>query len=203
MSSKKDNFKSEFPRSCEHSILYCFDFDGTLVHGHLHNYLVKAKVKPGFATSVFVQEFYRTNEGIRCPAEWKELFQTLRDCGQSVAITTFSSYPEVVPIVLKDMGLDEEHIKSIHVVSGMPARHNRMCKNEHIAKARTHFNLAQDISCMLIDDDLNNILVAEAVGHLAVWADPDQYTFIDIIRTKSWWSHRLASMKTSTLNRHV
>lgn len=163
---------SAAPRRC----LVCFDLDGTLVRGHLHNHLVTdCKVVPGAVPLHLIHAFLDAQEtGLRYPQRLKETFEMLYTQGHAIAITTYSSFPEVVPVILTRIGLAVDIIHLIHVVHGLPSKANRMGKNSHIAQARTHFQLPEGTPCLLVDDDQSNIMWATKVGHLTVLADdPD------------------------------
>jgi FMN phosphatase YigB (HAD superfamily) len=154
----------------------CFDLDGTLVRGHLHNHLVsECKVVPGAVPLHLIHAFLDSADtGLRHQRRLKATFEMLHVQGHAIAITTYSSFPEVVPVILTRLGLAADLIQVIHVVHGLPAKCNRMGKNAHIAQARTHFALPEGTPCVLVDDDPSNIAWAAKVGHRTVQADdPD------------------------------
>jgi len=160
--------------------LYCIDLDGTLVKGHLHNYLMMNCLEKcsNKLTYNFLQDFQR---GLREPALMKELFEVLHKNGQPIAITTFSSFPEVIPIILSEIGLSEDVIASIHVVHGLAHKLGPPGKNGHIQQAKKHFQLGHDIPCLLIDDDVSNTNYAKQSGHSIIHANPFGPTFVDEI----------------------
>lgn len=148
--------------SKSNKILFCFDFDNTIVNGHFHNHLAGLGIPNKQASSQKIQEMLATYDILNS----KELLKTIRlilKQGHYLAITTWGEYPEVITPTLKKLGLNQKEIKQVHIESGIPINQN-LCKSDHIKRAKKHFKITNNTNVFLIDDDEKNIAQAIKEG---------------------------------------
>jgi hypothetical protein len=146
--------------------LYCFDFDNTIVDGHYHNELNKKGVKPGKATLGDINTLL-VKHPILNQSKLLETFRSILKNDHHLAITAWNEYPEVIPWILRILGLTEDEIAKVHIESGFPTSFDQG-KSEHIEKAKKHFNVTDNRFVWLIDDDEKHIAQAKKDGQLTV-----------------------------------
>ena len=156
-------------------LLFCFDFDQTIVKGHFHHLLTVERNK--ITSSGKNKKFDVVNHtkvllndssvGLKNPDKLKEAIQLALQNGHHVAITSFTSYPETFIPTLEKLGLSKDEIDLIPGISGFPASNN-VGKNDHIRQAMARFGINNNKSVWLIDDDPSNCDRARAEGFQAV-----------------------------------
>lgn len=148
--------------------LFCFDFDQTLVNGHFHNTIVKAKVKTRDAMLQLIESLLvDPTVGLKNPKEVKDIMQSALRNGHAVAIVSFTSFPECFVPTLTKLGLSPDEIAQIGQFHGFPS-HPKLYKNEHIAKAMDFAGITNKQNVYLIDDDPQNCAFAEQIGCHAI-----------------------------------
>lgn len=166
--------------SRDQRMLLCLDFDQSLVKGHFHHELSwnmrispeEVRHNPEKYADLLIAKFGLKNPTAVC--------RTIRDAlsdGHHIAITSFTLYPEIIPIVLKRMGLTGSEIAAIRIEGGFPVdgpgSPNR--KNEHIEKAMQYFEVKDPKHVLLADDDKLNIEKAKEAGYLGVLIPVDEH----------------------------
>ncbi len=163
--------------------LVCIDFDLTMTKIHIHNMMVNKKLPPKYKNNPILingKKIKTEDPNDKAQYELKKLktlldddflrnsknqkffFNQLIKSEIKIAIVSHTAYPEVIDIALDELGLDKEKIL---VISGI----NKKNKNEHIKKALEYYKI-DDIekqNVLLIDDDINNLKAAKALGYSA------------------------------------
>lgn len=89
----------------------------------------------------------------------KSLIAKLLDEGHQFVITTFSSYPDSIKVLLQQLGLEQEQINRIPIIGDLPKMDfkdpNR--KMEHIEKAKASTGISCNSNVILVDDSKDNI----------------------------------------------
>lgn len=129
----------------DNTALFIFDFDGTLVKGHSHNYIgeklggliarniqnrrfssyderdkEKARLEQKF--SIELMEVFLDNDklGWKNKEQLVRLFKNIISSGHKIAIASFNDYPNAVKYALEQL-LDKEIVKNIYIKTGLPA----------------------------------------------------------------------------------
>jgi len=168
-------------------MLFCFDFDDTLVNAHFHSKLAE-KGFPSQSASEQVINSLIKQFGVKNQVELKECMQTILKEGHALAITSFTMYPEVAVPTLKAIGLLPQEINQVLVVGGFPenvsnntppmvctprydnrgnAGHSHK-KEQHIGVAMKQFGISDPSCVVLIDDSPANIQKANQSGHVGL-----------------------------------
>ena len=179
--------------------LICLDFDYTMVMGHFHSTLASNSIPALYdgnnGAQVTAAKHWASQLvnafGFKNPKQLIDMIQQALRNGHKVAITSYSAYPLVIEeslrILLKDSGLSQDEIASIHVVGGFPYSNaagygidatgqieidKTFGKELHIAEAQEHFNKQgcefTPGSIVLADDDVHNVSRARAAGHVGI-----------------------------------
>ena len=170
MSKKKlKEFEKEEKKLLElKQYLFCWDFDQTIIKGHLHTFLQEMGVAPGEASEIIVKKFLdNPDNGLKNPVMLLNFFRLAIENNHKIAITTFSAYPEVISPTLRILGLLEEEIIKIKIISGPPIN-KELGKLEHIEKAMSFFHIVEKSDVYLIDDSIENYQLAIIGGYNAV-----------------------------------
>ena len=103
------------------AILFCLDFDQTIVKGHYHN-AYKTRKPPNHPDNIVTIENILNDPatGLKNGPETKQFIQLAIANGHKVAVTTYSQYPEVITPTLKKMGLEEGEVTQIVQVAFLP-----------------------------------------------------------------------------------
>jgi hypothetical protein len=159
--------------------LITIDFDYTIVNGHTHN-----KIKYSQETNKDSQwDQIKDFATVGNPGEWKHILKTLIKEGHSICIVSFNSYGHIIPrYLLEKIGLSNEDIKKIKVISWLPSRPETANKNQHIQQAKkiTRF-LGKNSQVILIDDTKDNIDAASKENYRTITADKDGAYLSNII----------------------
>jgi len=148
--------------------LFCFDFDQTLVNGHFHNTICNAKLKRKEQLPQFVDQLLADpNMGLKNSKEVKEIMRSALQNGHSVAIVSFTSFPQCFEPTLRKIGLTSEEIALIGKFHGFPTDPKNH-KNEHLKKAMEYAKITDNSAVYLIDDDPANCEHAARFGCQAV-----------------------------------
>jgi hypothetical protein len=142
-------------------MLFCLDFDQTIVKGHFHNALSKKNCPYGDPNNIkVIQSLLNSNTtGLKNKIETKNFIQLSLSNGHKVAVTTYSLYPEVVNPTLKHMGLSDSEINQVEIIAFLP-KDQSIGKTGHIKKAMETFQISDKSIVYLIDDSDNNCNVA-------------------------------------------
>ncbi|BFD46858.1 MAG: hypothetical protein DMENIID0002_15040 [Rickettsia endosymbiont of Sergentomyia squamirostris] len=152
---QEDCSETETPSN---NILLCFDLDGTILKGSLHNAL-NTTLNYVDCVKRFLEDETKN---------WKnkellvELFQKALTIGCHIAIVSFNLYPDWIKYALEQL-LGSTLSEKIYVVSH-PRRNDYKGKQEHIEEAKRHFGVSKNEQVVLIDDDLNNVDIAKKNG---------------------------------------
>jgi FMN phosphatase YigB (HAD superfamily) len=172
----------------------CFDFDQTIVNGHLHGALknqglegigaygqdrlfVDSKpVNPdGFVNSEYNAQAVasaamnpKVYGGLKGGKQLKTTFQTMLEQGHEIVITSNTQYPDGIKAVLaNECEFTKEQLDKIVIVGGFPsdgADNNPSGKNEHLAKVMEMKGITDPKNIILVDDSPNNIRAANEKG---------------------------------------
>jgi hypothetical protein len=151
--------------------LYCWDFDGVIVTGNLHDDLVREKIRPTDSDEIIVKAVEKLVplERLKYKEDVAALMRKMLAKGDKVAITSFNAFPKAIEIVLKKLGLSDKAISEIHLLCGMEYRNGQEGKNGHLESAMKHFGIKDKKYTSLIDDDaLKNIQAAQKAGYSVV-----------------------------------
>tara|TARA_R110002110_G_scaffold415800_1_gene656277 strand:+ start:34093 stop:35835 length:1743 start_codon:yes stop_codon:yes gene_type:complete len=175
-------------------LLFCFDFDHTIVNAHFNNALADRGV-PSQGASVEIINDLITQFGVKNQSELKDCMQSILREGHALAITSFTMYPEVAKTTLKAVGLSAQEISQVKVVGGYPCdvpaytnpldsepqfpsrlpgsvfkgnpEHEHR-KEQHIGVAMKHFGIDDPTCVILIDDSAKNINKAKQNEHVGL-----------------------------------
>ena len=155
-------------------MLFCLDFDHTMVKGHFHNALMKSKLSkddPQFLP--YIEELLNDNTvGLKNGPEMKRFIQEGLKNGHKFAITSYTMFPEAFNPALRRMGLTEDEITQIPQVAFLPMD-QRVGKAGHMAQAMEQTGIEDKTKVYLIDDSSNNCRVAKKGGFKVVEVDDD------------------------------
>ena len=146
-------------------MLFCIDFDKTIVNGHFNNILQTTGAAPGEPRNTALIEDLLSDPGtgLKNPTEMKELIQTSLANGHKVAITSYNQYREVFLPTLTRMGLSREEIAQIKVVSFLPEDQS-IGKTPHMETAMVATGISDKSQVYLIDDSESNCMIAQSNG---------------------------------------
>lgn len=166
--------------------LVCFDFDRTIIVGHsFHYFMNERKILP-YQLNEKNQDECLTTCGFTNRALTRAAIQTALANGHLVAITSYTIYSEFILYTLKKLGLSEKELSQINIIAGMPIDENNLSMDEVATRSpydgigkRLHIQKAiqsakeQGISIdnenvILIDDDEENIALAQKDGHKTI-----------------------------------
>ncbi|WP_218460744.1 hypothetical protein [Rickettsia sp. TH2014] len=174
--------------------LFCFDFDNTLVKGHVHSQLTNKGIVPVTNNNTLViNGIVQTGEinpkydkklvkheaskllknpdiGLRDKQALKKTFVTILEQGHQIAITSFTKYPDAISAALEELGLTQIQLEGIKIIGGFPKGGARdpNAKTEHIEKAMELSGIKDKQNVVLIDDSIKNINNAKEQGISAV-----------------------------------
>ncbi len=133
-----------------------------------------------------VQDFTKK---IKAQPQLQEVYQAALKNGDHIAITSFSYFPQAIQSVVQGLDLGEFSPSQIHIVAGFPCGTSKNprtsvvtgigdpgspdAKNQHIALAKAHFGVTKNHKVTLVDDTVNNNIVARNHGYNAVDVSPD------------------------------
>lgn len=153
--------------------LFCFDFDQTIVKGHFHNLLVHAiqihkqhNIKINL-TETIDKLLDNPKYTLKHPHKMYTIIKKALDKGHYVAITSFTSFPEVFEPTLRRLGLTNSEIGRIGKYYGFPSKRSTY-KCEHIESAMRDTNIQDRTLVYLIDDDNLNCDKAIEEGYHAI-----------------------------------
>lgn len=137
----------------DNTALFIFDFDGTLVKGHSHNYigkwlggLIAANIQNRFFSSYDERDKEKARLEQKFSIElmevfldsnklgWKNeeqlicLFKNIISSGHKIAIASFNDYHHAVKYALEQL-LDKEIVKNIYIKSGLPSNNFQEIQN--------------------------------------------------------------------------
>lgn len=156
--------------------LVCFDIDDTMINGHLHRSLEQAGVMPGKADEATVLKHLETIGGIKNRMALQKTLKDLLKSGVNIAVTSYTSYAESIPPILRAIGLSAEEIARVKCASFTPPKMNgkpvfaHYGKNNHIDLAIQSFggNIRPE-EVVLVDDRVENYQLARQKGYNVVW----------------------------------
>lgn len=125
-----------------------------------------------------LQEFLNNQElTVKNPELLKQVMNKLIEAGFNQAITTFASYPEIIPPTLRYLGIKEEDLSKFLIVCNMSKNTN---KNAYITKAMQYYNIADTSKVSLIDDTIVNIVRAKNIGCKTFHVAEDNNYLVDL-----------------------
>jgi hypothetical protein len=141
--------------------LFCIDFDNTIFDGHSHNKIIELKLK----TIEEQWAFAKSVPPIGPSGIWQNTIKQILQDGHDIAIVSFNSYGHIIPKYLAEcVGLTDQDVAKIHIISMMPTNPATANKNEYIKQAHDKYSgkhNAQDT--VLIDDSEKNITDAKRI----------------------------------------
>ncbi len=148
-------------------MLFCIDFDQTIVKGHFHNILMNARCIPAGSSTHIPQKNIDTiesllnnpNSGLKNPEEMRDFIREALNNGHQIAITSFGGYPEVFNPTLKRMGLSDEEIQQIARIPLRLSRGETLTpkhKIDQMHQAMSRLNITDRNQVLLIDDSQAN-----------------------------------------------
>lgn len=163
--------------------LVCFDFDQTMTVQHTYNYFLKKKILPRQLNEENKLECFNKC-GVLNRALTRAAIETAITNGHLVAITSYTIYPEMILFTLKKIGLSENIISKVKIITGLPINENQLSmevvqepyekigKRLHIQKAiqwgkEQGFQIENE-NIILVDDSEKNINVAKEDGHKTI-----------------------------------
>jgi hypothetical protein len=139
--------------------LFCIDFDGTIFDGHSHNRIIELHLKTPEEQWAFVKSVPPVGpSGI-----WRDTIKQILQDGHDIAIVSFNAYGYIIPKYLAEcVGLTDQEVAKIQIISTMPTNIAAPNKNEHIKQAQhKHSGKYNTQNSILIDDSENNINAAK------------------------------------------
>lgn len=164
--------------------LFCIDFDETISQSHIHNLLAGRGLPDDDAGWQEAQKVQPTTSASAQGKTWKGEIERLTQAGHSVAIVSYSNYPNIVRRYLKEkVGLDDDTMSKIKIESGFPQGDMGIVgKSEHIERACRDFSIEfAKHQIVLIDDSGTNIRLAREAGHVGVQAQKGGNNNVDCI----------------------
>jgi len=161
------------------SLLFCFDYDQTIVKGHFHHLICEEKKRNESAGTTFDVSKYLDlllddpSVGFKNQSRLRDVIKRALEKGHFVAITSFTSYPELFIPTLLRLGLCSHEVEKIPGFSGLPVSYTSG-KTEHILRAMKHFGIENKHLVWLIDDDGINCskAISDGFNSIQVPASP-------------------------------
>ena len=156
-------------------MLFCIDFDQTIVKGHFHNSLMKAKAVPNHPDNLLLIEALLDDQsmGLKNGKEMRNFISNALLRKHSVAITSYTLFPDVIIPTLRRMGLTSEEISCIQIVAFLPSDQRRG-KGLHLEQAMQLSNVLDKSQVYLIDDSHNNCKLAQNAGFKVVMVPAEE-----------------------------
>ncbi|MCX4083446.1 hypothetical protein N7281_00815 [Rickettsia hoogstraalii] len=180
----------------DNTALFIFDFDGTLVKGHSHNYigkwlggLIAANIQNRFFSSYDERDKEKARLEQKFSIElmevfldsnklgWKNeeqlicLFKNIISSGHKIAIASFNDYHHAVKYALEQL-LDKEIVKKIYIKSGLPSNNfqeiQNCTKKEYIREIINNTGVTNKKNVFFMDDDIKHVNAAKDYGITAV-----------------------------------
>ncbi|MCC8418945.1 MAG: hypothetical protein LN590_05240 [Rickettsia endosymbiont of Glossina mortisans submortisans] len=184
--------------------LFIFDFDGTLVKRHSHNYIGErlggsiarniqnrffssyedrdkeiARPEQKFTIELMKNFLDNENLGWKNEEQLVRLFKSIISSGHKIAIASFNDYPNAVKYALEQL-LDKEIVKNIHIKSGLPSNNfqeiQNCTKKEYIREIMNNTGITNKANVFFMDDDEKHIKAAKDIT--AVWVKKDDKEYI-------------------------
>ena len=159
--------------------LFCFDFDKTLVKGHLHNAMVQYANSGGEKFRAKVAELIKDPDvGLRNPKEIVKLMRKIWANGHHIAIVSFTQFSQMVQLALQELGLSNEEMKLVDRQCFPPEKEYQVWfpgKNFHLLKSMKEFDISDPTQVLLIDDSEINIKAAKQAFYATVQVVEDDF----------------------------
>lgn len=160
-------------------MLLALDLDNTILNFHSHNDLCHNifKFKSGEATSKDILELLKIKsqynlKPFKHQADMLALIRYALTKGHDVAIVSYTNFPEIIPTLLEQLGLNPEEVSRIFIRGGLLSRTDQDIygKQLHIEDALVHFGYQKSdhARAVLLDDSWQNYALAEEQGFKAV-----------------------------------
>lgn len=156
--------------------LVCFDLDDTILNGHLHRSLENAGIAKGEAGPETIRNHVEAIGGIKNRLALRATMKDLLDHDVKIAITSYTGYPETIPVILGMIGLNEDEKAKVQCASFTPpcGPHGEKTpnygKNHHIERAiRAFGGHIEPHEVVLVDDRLEHFALAKVHGYNVVW----------------------------------
>lgn len=130
------------PKIESNNMLFCFDWDETIVKGSLDDYL--RQVSP---STEHVDQFLEDKtKGWKNKEQLVELLKKILNSKCSIAIVSFGSYPKEIKYALTKL-LEKSYADQIYVASHLPEEDEMdyMGKQRHIEEAQRYFKISMII----------------------------------------------------------
>lgn len=182
---KRKFVQSDIKDAAREPYLICWDFDKTIMDGHVHNFVARRKTFPilnptaKFAgilsapsssqrenVDMIVTDIL-SNITFKNKAETLESIQSSLDEGNKVAIVSFTLYPEVIYSLLSKLGLNNDELSNIYLRTGFPTK-DSVWKQDHITDAMLAHNIASAARVILVDDSMTNVTKARESGNIGI-----------------------------------
>jgi hypothetical protein len=197
----------ELPKS--DMLLFCFDWDETLVKGHLHKHISSIiwgsfKLYTEEDKNKMVDNFLSdSDKGWRNKNDIIELFLTISELGHHLAITSFCSYHQQIYYALTQLDLPSKLLDKIHIENSCQES-SYSNKNEHIEKSMEHFAVDNKTHVILIDNDWTNLNRAKNAGVNVIIVREEDDSYLSEIRTiianQQASSHTKSAIISTTVN---
>lgn len=149
-------------------MLFCFDFDDTIVDRELPRPLMQMSREEMFN--------YLNKPPILNKSRLSRIFHRILNERHHLALTSFSSEDLVIGTTLIRAGLSVQVIETIAIVLDLPVAPDRD-KEDHIQMAKDHYHVTDNAQVVLIDDQMRNINKARECGQTGIWVnDPKNNT---------------------------
>lgn len=163
---------------------FAIDFDRTIASRQTHSLIAENIVSIGTDP----EQQFKAIESVKpiVSAEtqktWRDAFEAILQDGHQVAIVSFSNFPVILRYLKECVGLPQEMLDQIKIVSWLP-KNKKLGKNEHIKQAlkESKYTGADD-TVVLVDDDKNNIILAQKCGYQGILADETGSQIDEIIK---------------------
>ena len=173
---------TQVPVPIDKSLLFCFDFGGTLIKGSLMRDLEKCSSEAE-KIDVAAAFFMNAEKGWTGGKERiSDVLNKILDAGHYIAITSFGLYPEILKKNILELGIPEGKIFILRCTEedlkpDYPScpliNENPQGKARYISVAMDHFGLdVKEVNrVILIDDSIKNIEIAKNDGIHTIQAD--------------------------------
>jgi len=165
----------------EEKALICWDFDETISNQHVHGFCTSEGIKPGQAGAKEIVEAAIAYGGFKNREATLAAMREAMKNGHKMAITSYTLYPEVIPLYLIAMGLTEDEVAQIPVIGGFPSKVEpgtidltgnegldfNYGKSLHIEAAKKAHGIKHN-KVILIDDSKGNCKVAQSQGQIGI-----------------------------------
>lgn len=194
--------------------LFLFDFDGTLVDGHSHNYIgsqlwtrlwgrISNHVFKSYAErdqaifgltkeiSIELMKSFLADDNLnwKNTEKIKDLMKGILASGHKIGIVSFNNYSNAVKYAIEQL-LGKEDAEKVYIKSALPAtdyKEIQLCdKASYILEVMSNTDITNKANVFFMDDDQKHITAAHRLGVQAVLVKKEGTEHIDSAYNFLW-----------------